>query len=453
MKTIPFLKNTIFLTSFLMVQSVVGVLGTAVALDNKYNGIILQGVNVAGIKVGSLSTVEAVKKLERSLPFPAGSPLEIHDGDKSFSMKLSDIDAKYDYRSTAVTAFKYGRNGKDVIQLTSLLKLRAEPVDVPAKIVFSEDKLAAIIQALKMNWDSRPENVSLSLASEKIEIAGEKAGYRLDSDKTFEQVWLVLSEGKLQAQAAGQLLEPEVKTADLSAIDAVLAEYVTIFDENDGNRSHNIALASAAINGSLVKPGETFSLNRRLGPRGAENGYLEAPTFIDSQLALDFGGGICQVATTLYNAALLANLDIVERYSHPLPVNYVPLGRDATIAGDYLDLKFLNNTGGPIYISSNIASGTLAVSIFGARITEQREVRITTDKSVIQPEVVLQYDPSLPEGETRVMEQGKTGYTVKVYREVVVDGEVKTRALISNDYFEPGDTVLLVGPKPEGTEK
>lgn len=453
MKTIPLLKNTVILTSLLLAQSVVGVLGTALVLDNKYNGIILQGVNVAGVNVGALSTVEAAEKLEHSLPFPAESTLEIKDGGKSFSIKMSDIGGKYDYHSTAVTAFKYGRNDKDVIQLTSLLKLRAEPADVPAKIVFSEDKLAAIIQTLKTNWDSPPKRANLILSNENIEIVDEKVGYRLDFDKTFEQVRLALSDGKLQVQAASQLLEPDVKAADLSTIDALLAEYVTIFDANTRNRSHNIALASAAINGSLLKQGETFSLNQHLGPRRAENGYLEAPVFIQSQLGLDFGGGICQVATTLYNAALLANLSIVERYSHPLPVNYVSPGRDATIAGDYLDLKFLNNTGAPVYISSNIASGTLTISIFGAKITEQREVRITTDKSVIQPKVVQQYDPSLPEGETRVINQGKTGDMVKVYREVVVDGEIKTRTLISSDYFEPVDTVLLVGPKPGETEK
>ncbi len=453
MKMIPLLKNTVFLASLLLVQSVVGILGTAIALENKYNYIIQQGVNAAGIKVGGLSTVEAAEKLERSLPSPAESTLKIQAGGKSYSFKLSDIDGKYDYHSTAVTAFKYGRDDKDVIQLTSLLKLRAEPADVPAKIVFSEDKLAAIIQTLKTKWDSPPKNANISLSNEEVEITDEKVGYRLDFDKTFEQVRLALSNGKLQLQASGQWLEPDVKAADLSIVDALLAEYVTIFDENDRNRSHNISLASAAISGSLVKPGETFSLNQRLGPRGAENGYLKAPVFIQSQLVLDFGGGICQVASTLYNAALLANLGIIERYSHPLPVNYVPPGRDATIAGDYLDLKFLNNTGAPVYISSNIEGGTLTISIFGAKITENREVRITTEKSVIQPKVVRKHDLSLTEGETRMINQGKTGYMVKVYREVVVGGEIKTRTLISSDYFEPSNTVLLVGPEPGETEK
>lgn len=453
MKTTSLLKNTVLLTSLLLVQSAVGILGAAVALDNKYNGVIQPGVNVAGIEVGGLSTVEAAEKLEHSLPSLNESILEIQDEDKSLSIKLSDIDAKYDYQSTALSAFKCGRNDKDAIQLTSLLKLRAGPVDVPAKLVFSEDKLAAIIQTLKTNWDIPPKNANLSLSNERVEITDERAGYRLDFDKTLEQVRLALSGGKLQVQAASQLLEPDVKAADLSTIDALLAEYATIFDENDSNRCHNIALASAAINGSLINPGETFSLNQRLGPRVAEKGYLMAPVFIQSQLALDYGGGICQVASTLYNAALLADLDIVERYAHPFPVNYVSPGRDATIAGDYLDLKFLNNTGAPIYISSVIKEGTLIISIFGAKVTEQREVRITTDKTVIQPKVVQKQDPNLQEGETKVLEPGQPGYTVKVYREIAVGGEIKTRTLISDDYFAPSDTIILVGPKSGGAEK
>jgi vancomycin resistance protein YoaR len=449
----PLLKKAVIISLFLIIQSGTGILGATVALDNRYAGVIQQGIAVKGIPLDGLNQAEAAKKLQSSLPAPAENALELKDGGKSYLINLSSIDGRYDYLSTAGEAMEYSNSGKLSNQLISVLRLLAKPVDLPLRIAFSEDKLAAQIKNLQGEWEAQPKDAEIGLSNGKVVIVPEKAGYSLDYEKTLERSRLALATGNLHAEAAGRCLEPDITAADLEGIDTLLAEYVTTFDNSAGNRSHNIDLASRAVNGSLLKPGEMFSLNKRLGPRLAETGYLKAPVFIDNRLAQDIGGGVCQVATTLYNAVLLSDLKVVERYSHPSPVSYVSPGRDATIAGDYLDLKFINNTDTPVYISSQVEAGTLTVRIFGAEKNDGRSVRIISEKKLIEPQVVIVPDNTLAEGETKVISEGKPGYEARVYREVFINGRVESKTQISSDYYQPEDKIIHVGPKPEGVAK
>ncbi|HOV80100.1 MAG TPA: VanW family protein [Bacillota bacterium] len=450
----PQLKKTVFLSLFLLLQSGIGVFGVAAILDARYSGTIQQGIAVNGIPVGGMSTVEAAQKLESSCPFPALAFFKLEGSGKRGFIGLSEIDGRYSYLPTAEEASRYvSDKGKLINQLMCILRLRAAPADLPLKIGFSEEKLAEKIRGIEQEWKEPPQNASVKVINDRVEIVPEKNGYRLDFEETLKQASRALSGGILYAEAVGHDLKPDIDTGDLQGIDTLLSEYTTTFDAGAGNRAHNITVATGAINGTLLKPGEMFSLNKELGPRLAETGYLKAPVFIEDRLMLDIGGGICQVATTLYNAVLLSNLAIVERFPHPRPVNYVSPGRDATIAGDYLDLKFVNNTDTPVYISSFTGDGTITVQIFGAGKKDGHTVRITTEKTVIEPNVVIITDNTLPEGETRIKDPGAAGYEVRSYREVISNGKTESKTLISTDYYKPSDKIILAGPKPKGEEK
>lgn len=442
-----FLKKITLLSLILFIQSSVGIFGSAIALDAKYSGLVQQGIFVKGIPLGGLNPAELSSKLESALSAPLENTFELEGAGKKYFINLSDIDGRYDYLSTAEEVLNYGKNEGNINQLVTLLRLRAAPVDLAAKVSFSVEKLAEKVRNLQRNWEARPKNAKVLMVNQKVVITPGESGYNLDFEKTLEQAGMALAEGNFHAVASVQILQPDISAADLNGINTLLAEYSTTFDEDAANRAHNIALASASIDGTLLKPGELFSLNKRLGPRISETGYLKAPVFIENQLALDFGGGICQVATTLYNAVLLSDLTVAERHPHPQPVNYISPGRDATIAGDSFDLKFVNNRETPVYISSQVESGTLTIRIFGAGDNNGRTVRILSENVVIDPDVVILQDETLKEGETRVMHPGKEGYEIRVYREIVVDGKVESKTLISTDYFSPLDKIILVGSK------
>ena len=149
---------------------------------------------------------------------------------------------------------------------------------------------------------------------------------------------------------------------DLPAKEEVLGRYKTSFNPGEKNRTINLKLAAAAINGQVIQPGKTFSFNKTVGPRTRERGYLEATIFVGGKKEQGLGGGICQVSSTLYNAVLNSKLKVVERHTHSLPVTYVPTGKDATVSYGYLDFRFQNNKPYPVKIQAAVGKNTLDIA-------------------------------------------------------------------------------------------
>jgi vancomycin resistance protein YoaR len=143
-----------------------------------------------------------------------------------------------------------------------------------------------------------------------------------------------------------------------------LAHYETEFDTKDTNRGTNISIATRSINGTVVNPGEEFSFNDTIGSTTAEYGYKESVVYVGGKKARNFGGGVCQVSTTLCNAAINAGMTITERHDHSLPVNYVPNGKEAATShnGD-LDFKFINERNHPVRILADVQNGIISVGI------------------------------------------------------------------------------------------
>ena len=142
-----------------------------------------------------------------------------------------------------------------------------------------------------------------------------------------------------------------------------LSKFSTEFKTNDDGRTNNIKKATESINETVIGPNEVFSFNDSVGPTNEKNGYMEAIIFVDGEEELGFGGGVCQVSSTLYNAALEANLEITERHPHSKRVYYVPEGKDAATSYGSVDLKFKNTLGYPIKIKSYVRDGSISVEI------------------------------------------------------------------------------------------
>ena len=159
--------------------------------------------------------------------------------------------------------------------------------------------------------------------------------------------------------------QPAVSEEALKEIDGELGHYTTHFGGTGANRGSNIAIAAGRIDGTLLAPNEVFSYNKIVGPRIASAGFKDAPVILKGELVPGIGGGICQVSSTLYNAALLSNLKIVRRSHHAFPVHYLPAGRDATVVDGSIDFQFQNNTDSPIYIRASATRGTLSFRILG----------------------------------------------------------------------------------------
>ena len=209
------------------------------------------------------------------------------------------------------------------------------------------------------------------------------------------------------------------------AIDATLFKdvlgSVSTNHTNDSNRNNNLKLACAALNGKIIRPGETFSYNATLGERTKEKGYKAAGAYIGGKTVDTIGGGICQVSSTLYYACLKADLQIVERYAHGYTVSYMPYGMDATVSWGTLDYKFKNNTDYPIRIEAYVSGGQVHVKLMGTD-TKDYYVKMTyetvsgpTEGKVVYEDYAHDNKEGYKDGE--VIQTAYTGRTVKSYRE------------------------------------
>ena len=160
-----------------------------------------------------------------------------------------------------------------------------------------------------------------------------------------------------------EVVEPRGSEEDLEQITDMMGSYTTNYKDSGQNRCDNISNATSKINGTLLYPGEEFSVYEAIGPLDAANGYELAGAYENGQTVESYGGGVCQVSSTLYAAMVYAGLPATERHAHSLPVDYLPAGLDATIAGSYLDLKFTNTFSQPLLIQASANGGTLTVTL------------------------------------------------------------------------------------------
>mgnify|MGYP001049651071 CR=1 FL=1 len=240
---------------------------------------------------------------------------------------------------------------------------------------------------------------------------------------------------------------PRISTEHARAITGVIGSYTTRFAAYQRRRTHNIRLAASALDGRILLPGERLSYNEAVGKRTAKQGFRPAPVIIRGEKREGVGGGVCQVSSTLFNAALLGELKIVRRANHSIPVDYVPLGRDATVTNTGLDLVIENPFDHPIAIATEVGRATLTIRILG-QPRAGRTVVLKTERSRPQsPPVQRVPDPNLPAGKERVIKKGATGIRVVLWREVYDNGVLVKRERVATSLYRARPRVIAIGTK------
>jgi vancomycin resistance protein YoaR len=236
----------------------------------------------------------------------------------------------------------------------------------------------------------------------------------------------------------------EKREAD-GPLPVVLAQFSTSLVGRTPNQVENMRRAAVAVDGASLAPGAVFSLARALGPVSAATGYRRALAIRDGEATREDGGGICQVASTLYNAALRADLGIVERRRHIWPVHSVPPGLDAAFSTGNIDLKLRNTLDQPIRFRADLSGGRLTFQVLGDHpLAEQVRVERLV-KAVTPPEEVLQATDRLRRGERRVATRGRPGFEVEAWRIVTRDGREIRRERLSADRYAPLHRLVWLG--------
>lgn len=292
------------------------------------------------------------------------------------------------------------------------------------------------------------------IIEEPFELHKEEEG--IDLDISIEEAKKILSEVKEVYSIPLKITKPKVYVKDLGdkLFKQTLASYTTIYDAGVYNRAHNIALAAKTINGTILLPGETFSYNGVLGNTNQEKGYKVGTAYVGGKVVESYGGGICQVSSTLYNAVLYANLEIVERHNHSYVVNYVPAGRDATVAYGGKNFRFKNTRSYPIKIVASAKNGVVSISIKG--IKEEKEYDVVLTSSVLSStpnQTVYEPNSNLAEGTEKVIQKGYVGKKSITYKTVKYNGKVVSKTVLSKDTYKPMNKIIQVGTKKVLTEQ
>jgi len=220
-----------------------------------------------------------------------------------------------------------------------------------------------------------------------------------------------------------------------------IGSYVTSLKGRTDSQRHNCALALSRINNTVIPPGGTFSFCKKVGSWTADQGYEKAPVSYDGEFVRSWGGGVCQASSTLYNAALLVGLDIVERHRHHWPAKYAPPGRDAAVAYSSIDLKFRNNLPQPVRIVGKITGDSMSFRIL-SRYKPEYKVRVTSDMlSVVRPDQVVQDGSGSARGRWQLVNRGRPGYHVVTYR-ILDYGDKTRREFMSEDRYPAMNRVV-----------
>lgn len=307
---------------------------------------------------------------------------------------------------------------------------------------------------------SEPENIDIDkiyseihkepqdayVTKEPFEIHSHVEG--IDFNITVEEAKKMLEEPKEQYKIPLKIIKPNITNDSLGdeAFPDRLSTYSTKFSTANVNRSTNIRISVNKINGVVLMPGEEFSYNNTIGPTTPQAGYKPGAAYIGGKVVTDYGGGVCQTSSTLYNAALLSNLEITSRTSHYFASDYVPIGRDATVYSPSLDFKFKNNRDYPIKIKAFVDGGTLQVDIFGVKQESDCEVEIESYVTgYIPAKVEYENDSSLSEGTEVVKEYGSSGSRSETYKILKKDGNIISRTLVSRDVYSGHSKVIRRG--------
>ncbi len=426
------------LLSLLIIIVAVSLIGAVDIFINRNK--ILPGVSALGVGLEGLNREDAREILQPITSKLIDSPriLVFEDKEVKF-IPHKELDAFIDLDRVIEETYAIARTGNIFKRIKDRIVIWRKGYEMPFQAESNPQKF----EDFQNKVSSLVSRMSSDAYVEGNRIIESRTGVKLDLERFNEEInktLINLDDKKYILNIPVITIDPKITTQNILtelSINRGLGAYSTSLENKEENTIYNIKLSSEVINGILVKPQDIFSFNKYVGPAEKADGYKEGTIIANGVFVNGYGGGICQVSSTLYNAVLLANLPIVERYNHSVygeATKYVPLGQDAAIFYGFKDLRFKNNSDHMIVIFSKVFRDTLQVSIFGGNEGKTEVEIISKDKKVIDYQIIREKDSKLEAGQEKVVQEGVPGYQIKTYRIVKKDGEEKIEFLAEDTY-------------------
>ena len=421
-------------------------------VERDLSGTILEGIYVDDINLSGKTYDEAVKLIRDKVRKMAGANITLRSvGDNTVNVTAGQMGLSWNDTNMVADALYVGRSGNMVSRYKQRKDLEHEKIVYPLKLEFDRDFITSIVEGEGEKYNIEAKDATISKADGDFSITPGTKGEKIDVNASVSRILSTLSSFNGADTSIDLIVVEDIPKADaedLERIHDIIGSYKTSFSTSSADRSGNVRNGTHLVDGTLLMPGESFSMYNTVSPFTEENGYFLAGSYLNGMVVESLGGGICQVSSTLYNAVLRAELQVDERHNHSMIVSYVDLSSDAAISGTSKDFKFTNNKDFPIYIEGITTSEKQVIfNIYG--VEERPSNRKVTFESEKLSETVPEgdkiiADPGAPIGSITT-QSAHTGYTGKLWKIVTVDGKETERTEVNRSTYQPTPRTATVG--------
>lgn len=419
-----------------------------------YENTFINGIDVGGMSVAQAENVVLTDMLDKKKDVE----ISLSCKDKNWTLRGNDFEVTNKLEKTISNFSRYGRDGNFFQNLRTSKKVKEEGknfvVSYANILANMHDKLEEVISAV----EQQPKPASLVFNPNSDDVFEVDLGMNsivVDRDKLYSEIDSALASSQ-QVHVDIPIIET-VQEIDVEAIKNSVgkrSEFSTNYAKSSKERKSNIKRALENFNGMIVEKGQVVSFNETTGLRTKENGYQNAHIIVGGVYVDGVGGGVCQASTTLYNALLLADVDILTVNHHTIPASYVPLSFDAMVSGGYSDLVFQNNLDGPIYIKTKADDQKISVEIYGQKLPAGWEIKRRAELVKILPHNGDKIVPDksgecankvLYKGEYLRIKYPREGYESRAFLQYYIDGKLDHEKEIRHDFYPAQDGIVMEG--------
>ncbi len=411
-----------------------------------------EGIYIGDLDLGGMTKAEVKSAIQERVQGRYGCRVTLDVDGAEAATTAEELGFSWTNPEVLEEAAGHVAGGNLIKQYMNRKDLERDPVHLELKTAVAPDRFEAFVGEQCAGLTRQPQNAVITRLNGAFQITSEVMGRSVDLDATRDKVDAALSGAEGDAVVVEAVIteqRPDITRDMLSSIKDMLGTFSTDFSSSGSSRAGNLKNGASKINGHVLMPGETLSGYECMHPFTTENGYYTAAAYENGQVVDSVGGGVCQIATTLYNAALQAELEITQRQNHSMIVTYVKPSMDAAIAGTYKDIKITNNYSTPIYVEGGTSGRTLTFTIYGKETRPQnRKVEYVSEtlRSMDPGAPTVRVDPSLAPGTRRQVQSAHVGRKSRLWKVVTVDGVETERVLLHEDTYNPAKAIVLVGP-------
>lgn len=427
---------------------------TTVLAEVSEDVTIEQGVYIGGIDVGGMTAAEAQSTVDSYLESMKAQTITLIGPNANLELTIEEMGITAQTQQAVEEAASLGHSGNLITRFKELEDLEKEDYVIDMGLSIDKQGVAEFLYSKSSKTNIKAVDNGLKLENGQFVYVEGQSGDEVDIvtavnelnehiHTDWEQAFIENDEFKLSSIVS----TPRGTKEELMAVKDLLGTYTTNYTTSSAGRVTNLENGVSKISGTVLFPGDELSVYALASPFTKENGYELASAYSNGNVIESFGGGICQVSTTLYNAALYAELEITQRYNHSMTVTYVPLAADAAIAGTYKDLRIKNNYDYPIYIQGTCSNKNLTFNIYGVeyRASNRKVSYESVTLETRDPLTEFTLDPSQALGVYKKTKSEYIGYTAELYKVVKVDGVEQERTRVNRSSYQASAGRVTIG--------